>query len=213
MNKQDSITLKRNVEGEFAPQYWTMSGGEFYTMLDAVKALSFRKWQDSERVWLVKFDGIATLREVGYTVTRNADIHVELRHGAESVEKLEHGANAEIVLNYRIGVSNREEWAISPVLLPEFHVMLHFDFAPEEIATLVEEERADEITQKHISEKNMDSFCHDSAIFKLTIRALHELDEKAVACYVEHRGKRTKEEHKAAVQKVWDFILLEGVKQ
>lgn len=203
----NTISLKRNVEGEFGPQYWTVSGGDFDSMLDAVKSLPFRKWQgNSDKAWLVRFDGIKALREAGYIVTRNADVRVELRRGSESVERLESGSNVEIVLNYRTFATDREEFAIFPTMTPKFTTTLHFDFDPAEIAKLADEERADEITKKHISEKYMDKFCHDSAIYRLTIHALRELDKKANACYKEHIGKRSKDEYKSAIQATWDFV-------
>ncbi len=72
------LTLIRNINCEYAPRYYTMTGDDFDAMLSAVKALPARTWMDSEKAWLVNADGIKALRAVGYTVERDADIRVDM---------------------------------------------------------------------------------------------------------------------------------------
>lgn len=202
----DTISLKRIVDGEFAPQYWTMNGGDFAAMLAAVKALPFRKWQDGDRAWLVKFDGVTALRDAGYHITRNADVRIDLVLGSESIEQLETGSNVEIRLNYR-KVGDGDNWS----QMSKLKMSLHFEFTADEIAKLAAEEAADEITQKNISKRNMAQYCQESAIRKLSNRAIRDLEEQARAIYAQQRGKRTKEDHEAAIKSVWQFIETRNV--
>lgn len=201
MNNQ--ITLMRKVEGEFAPQYWTMTGKEFDAMLNAVKALPFRQWQASEKAWLVRMEGIKALREAGYTIDRESDVRVELYNGQQSITKHDTSADVEIILNYRRADG---EWAVVSTVRPHFVKTVHLDFAPEAIDEIAQQVIADEITQRTISEKNRASYGHDTAILNLTIRKVHELSAEAQACYKENRKMRTADDHKAAVQAAWNLI-------
>jgi hypothetical protein len=197
MNNQ--LKLKRVVNGEYCPQYWTMSGGEFDAMLTAVKGLAFRQWQDSEKVWLVRMDGVKALRETGYTVEKDQDVRVELLHGQQSLVDCGDHVEAEIVLNYRRASG---DWAVTPVATPTFSNIVSFTFEAEQINLVAREIR--ESTETYISD--MDSYARRGAILRLTNEALRELDRAAVARYKQVIGKRSAEEYKAAIKAVWQAM-------
>lgn len=201
----DRIILKRTVIGEFAPQYWILTGGEFGEMLSAVKALPFRQYDERERVWAVKYDGIQKLREGGLTVSRNPDVRVLVLDQHHDIQKLENGADVQVTLDYRVP-GNRENWGVIPEARPHFAILLHFDFEPAQIEEIAAQVATDEIVQKTISEKNRPSFCHDSAILTLVMRQVEKLSAQAQECYKEHRGKRSLDEHHAAVEAAWKAV-------
>lgn len=203
---EDTITLKRTVEGEFAPQYWTMSGGEFDAMLEAVKNLprAERTFVSLEKAWSVKYTGIQALRNAGYTVKKEADVRVSFRNEQESVVACDAGADVTVIMDYRRPKGN---WS-SDIYSHHFEKTIHFDFPLDAIATASAEVRANDLTQKFISEKYMDAHCHNSAIRTLAWRAVMELHHKAQARYMEliKPGKRTEAEFVAAVETVWSEL-------
>lgn len=64
----DEITLYRNIDGEYLYRFFTVQGGDFQTLLAAVKSLPFRKFNDSLRAWCVRKDGIEALKAQGFEV-------------------------------------------------------------------------------------------------------------------------------------------------
>ena len=71
------MTLKRMVEGEYAPRYYTMTGRSFEEMLAMVKALPSRKYEDYPlKAWLIRQEGIKVLRELGLTIEQDADVRL-----------------------------------------------------------------------------------------------------------------------------------------
>jgi len=65
----DTITLKRKFNDEPSPRYYSMSGGEFTAMKDAVKAAGGTFETMPLKVWKVKKEAVAAIKEAGYTVT------------------------------------------------------------------------------------------------------------------------------------------------
>ena len=65
----DTITLKRKFNDEPSPRYYSMSGGEFTAMKDAVKAAGGTFETTPLKVWKVKKDAVDALKAAGYTVT------------------------------------------------------------------------------------------------------------------------------------------------
>ena len=65
----DTITLKRKFNDEPSPRYYSMSGGEFTAMKDAVKAAGGTFETMPLKVWKVKKEAVAATKEAGYTVT------------------------------------------------------------------------------------------------------------------------------------------------
>jgi hypothetical protein len=85
----ETIALKRQIKGEFGPRYYTMTGSDFDTMLDAVKRLEFRQPEKTLGgfFWLVRGGGIEALRAQGFTVVedlyfRTKFIEQAIGHGA-----------------------------------------------------------------------------------------------------------------------------------
>lgn len=70
----DTIKLKRSIQSDYTARYYTMTGGEFKAMLEAVKALPFRQYDGSEKVWIVKKDGIEALQGQGFAITQDPDL-------------------------------------------------------------------------------------------------------------------------------------------
>lgn len=64
----DEITLYRNVSNEYCYRFFTLRGGDFQTLLAAVKNLSFRKFDETLRAWNVRKEGIETLKAQGFEV-------------------------------------------------------------------------------------------------------------------------------------------------
>ena len=65
----DTITLKRKFNDEPSPRYYSMSGGVFAAMKDAVKAAGGTFETTPLKVWKVKKEAVAAIKEAGYTVT------------------------------------------------------------------------------------------------------------------------------------------------
>jgi len=65
----DTITLKRKFNDEPSPRYYSLTGGEFAAMKDTVKAAGGTFETTPLKVWKVKKDAVAALKEAGYTIT------------------------------------------------------------------------------------------------------------------------------------------------
>lgn len=69
----DHLILQRRIDGERTPRFYTMTGGPFATLLEAVKGLPFRHFEEMQlKSWLLHGDGIAALRAQGYTIVPDA---------------------------------------------------------------------------------------------------------------------------------------------
>lgn len=65
----DTITLKRKIKNEYAPRYYSMAGGTFDEMLQAVKDLDQRRFETyPHKAWKINGDGLAALTEAGYDI-------------------------------------------------------------------------------------------------------------------------------------------------
>jgi len=65
----DTITLKRKFNDEPSPRYYSLTGGEFAAMEDTVKAAGGTFETTPLKVWKVKKEAVAAIKEAGYTVT------------------------------------------------------------------------------------------------------------------------------------------------
>lgn len=199
----EALKLKRVVTGEFAPQYWTVSGKSFDEMLDAVKALPYRQWQGRENAWQVKGDGIIALQQSGLKVIRDADVRVELENDQQSLTFNDTSVDAEIVLNYRRASG---EWAVNSQTEARFQKTITFTFTPEEIAPIEHEIEQEQRERGIISERNLTAYAHKGALLKLTMHAIRELDAKAAATYKSLRGKSTKDKVTSAIEAAWKQV-------
>jgi hypothetical protein len=87
MPDNDIILLKHVIPDEYCPRYYEMSGGTFESMLAVIKTLPFRKFEERtvesglypRKQWIVRGEGLKALRELGYTITQESDIRIDMR--------------------------------------------------------------------------------------------------------------------------------------
>jgi len=73
----DKLNLMVSRDGEYAPRFYEMTGGSFDKMLDAVKALPYRKYVPSSKIWNVDAAGIGILQAGGYSVEALPDLRLD----------------------------------------------------------------------------------------------------------------------------------------
>lgn len=64
----DEIKVKVSFKDEWQPRFYTVTGGEFTAMKDAIKAQPESRFDDINRVWSIKSATIAALKAAGYNV-------------------------------------------------------------------------------------------------------------------------------------------------
>lgn len=198
------IVLKRSITGEYTPRYYIMTGGDFDAMLDAVKALSFRRFLDTEKAWQIKGDGIEALRKAGYTVTKEPDVKVELADVDRPVRISGNSAEVDIILNYRLDTG---EWKARCFSFSKYEKTLTMSFTDEQIAQQVDAFMTDEIVIKLYPDMEVRrERSHGGAMHRLVNAEIANLSQKAQETFVAHAGKRGKDEHRQAVQAVWSVI-------
>lgn len=86
VNGQDAHFLKRVIQGEFAPRFYTLTGGSFDEMRLAVKALDYWRADHTSHgfFWVVNAQGIKALRVAGYSAVQEPDIRTRFIETAMS---------------------------------------------------------------------------------------------------------------------------------
>ena len=104
----DQIIIYRNVKDEYIPRFSILSGGDFATLLSAVKALDYRKFDQNLKAWAVNLNGLRALKGMGFTVKPMPLIRV-----ANPVERpggdLKGNHYAEVAIEY---LNNQHEYFV-----------------------------------------------------------------------------------------------------
>lgn len=182
--------IKLQVKEEYAPRYYTMTGGTFDEMLAAVKALDHRRFQSHPvKAWTVRREALDTLRSQGYGIEQDADFRVgDFNEHAMRDE----GSHVRVTAYFEVRSSNGE-WTRGP--RRELTVALTDEMIKEEKQRIEENVR-----ETFDIEFSADRY---RAVREIARRAVREFGVKAVTAFEEATGgERTPEAFEAGLEAV-----------
>lgn len=182
-----TIKLVREIDDEFAPRYYTMTG-EFARMIEDVKGLRLQRFlRYSIGTWLVDAEGLSQLRDLGYEVEQDADCRVTF----DEREICDGGDRMTVVANLEYREADGS-----------FHSLLHHTLHVPLTAALLEETQVtmNAIAQEVFPDLHLSPSNRYQAVRELAHLAVRDWGVKAVALFEETtQGDRCKQAFEAGL--------------